>query len=373
MLFTKFIRKFEKEDQSSFDEFIKEYFNANYILLEKNFLNWQYTTPFSSESNLLVIKLKNKVCGFLGVIPLKMNYFGKTISDSCLANLMTDKIFRNKGLGINFISSGVTGFDIAHTTGHSQQMTNLFDKMNWTANIPLKRYLKILNQAKAFQLANCSSDSKNNHFFELSPEERISSNFSFKEIFFFDEEIDKFWYKVKEKYPITIERTSNYLNWRYSNHPLLNYHIFVSKKNDEIKSFIILRIEELQDHKIGRIIDFISSDKAEFFTLSNLIQYCREKDFTLIDFFFNGNFHLQSLKSAGFKEARNEPYSLIPILFNPINRERKTINFGFKLINQELYDERINNLNNWYITKGDGDQDRPNILSKSEEKVETKK
>ncbi len=127
-------------------------------------------------------------------------------------------------------------------------------------------------------------------------------------------------------------------------------------------SLLVLRIEEPLGFKIARIIDFISKDEAEIFTLQNAINFCRENGCHLIDFFFSGNFHIDSLEKVGFKEANQEPYFSIPLLFNPIDRERKYINLAFKVINPKIKNEKAADINNWYVTKGDGDQDRPNIL-----------
>ena len=79
-----------------------------------------------------------------------------------------------------------------------------------------------------------------------------------------------------------------------------------------------------------------------------------------IDFFFTGDFHVPSLELCGFKEAHKKPYSLIPIRFDPIDRNIMTINLAYKILNSKRVDRRINQIDNWYVTKGDGDQDRPN-------------
>jgi len=127
-----------------------------------------------------------------------------------------------------------------------------------------------------------------------------------------------------------------------------------------IRSYIVLRIEEAQDFRMGRIVDFISMDAAEEFTLFKLLEYCEEQNVDAVDFFFTGSFHMDSLNKLGFSSDEKEPHSLIPMYFNPIIKSKKHINFVFKLINNDHLDERLNDIDNWYITKGDGDQDRPN-------------
>ena len=77
-----------------------------------------------------------------------------------------------------------------------------------------------------------------------------------------------------------------------------------------------------------------------------------------MDCYFSSNFHVKSLKAAGFIDGSRGPYSLLPKFLNPVITTGKTnINFVIK-VQETLQDKNIKNIKNWYTTKGGGDQDR---------------
>lgn len=366
MKFDELIQDFSKEDFCHFFVFIKKHFHDKYILLQKDFLTWQYHSKFIKcpSLSIKIIKNKNDFLGYLGLIPLKFKYFSSVIQTRCLANLMIDESVRKIGLGSVLTKSAEKEIDLLYVTGYNSKVATMYEQLGWVININLKRFVYIINNKKVNALTETFTFAKT-----------INANLSYPDLFFneiysFDTTINDFWQKIKYKYPITAERSDEYLNWRYTNHPLLKYHLFIVQKKKQIQSFLILRIEEPAGYKIARIIDFVSTDDAEEFTLNKIINYCKKQEVDFIDFFFTGEFHANSLKKLGLVETNKEPYSRIPILFNPINRQRITINFAFKLVNKDLYDDRINDIKNWYITKGDGDQDRPNIFSNSKDKYD---
>ena len=334
MIFQKFIHKFREKDWLSLRGFVAKHFYKNYILTNKKFFDWQYS------SATLVLSSDNKILGYLGLIPLKMNCFGREIKCACLANLMIDKSLRNKGAGVDLIQAAALGYELLYNLGYNQAMSNLYRHLEWRSDIFLKRFVLILKKIR-------------------TPES--SSEFSLMKYSKFDDRVDAFWENIRYKYPITISRSKKYFNWRYANHPIFKYDIFFTEKYSEIKAIIVARVEKSGEYKIARIMDFISRDEAEEFTLQKTTEFYSKRGIYLLDFFFTGDFHVESLKRCGFVEAKKPPHSLVPSLFNPLVKNPKPINFAFKLTNTNLYSKKAYDIiNNWYVTKGDGDQDRPN-------------
>lgn len=360
MIFKKYIQFFKEEDWKSLKEFIKKYTHERYILSDKKYFDWQFMPPNKEikTPSVLILKNRGSILGYLGLISLKMNYFGEEIKGTCLANLMTDSSLRNKGAGVDFIEKAQEeGGDVVYTTGYIPPVDSIYEHFEWKKEILLRRFILIINKGKVINLIG-----KNTVLFVPALEELpTESEYIFEEKQILGDEINDLWNKVKYKYPITIMRDEEYLNWRYTQNPFLKYHIFIGKKNNQIESFIVVRIEKTAKYTIGRIIDFMATDDAETHTLLNAVEFCKKQKVYLIDFFFTGNFHVTSLKQLGFMEGDTEPYSLIPIRFNPIDKRIMTINFTFKFMNKKMMqDLQSNNVNNWYITKGDGDQDRLN-------------
>jgi len=333
----------DRKDLAELGDFIKRNYRPDYVLLNQDFFNYFFKNYLSSDYSFKVIKIKNKIKAMLGLMPYKMKYFDKTVKAVFLLNLMVDKDLRGAGLGPKLVVEAQEECDICYTLSYEKEMEPIYQKLGWTKIPDLKRFVKIFNFERTNKLALNKLDKEN-----INNSLQIDRSFVFEKIAKFESEINQFWQRVKERYPITIERTADYLNWRYARHPLLKYHIFLLKKKGIIESFIVLRIEKGPGFEAGRIIDFICSDQSQEQALLNLLEYCKGLDF--IDFFKAGDFYSKSLEKTGFVKAD----SSLPMLLNPVDRSKKSINFIFK------GKEKTQDINAWYVTKGDGDQDRPN-------------
>lgn len=359
MIYKKYIHYLQKKEWPLLKRFIKKSFHGKYILADKRFFDWQYNTfntTCDTTAALLIFFWRDKVLGHLGVIPFKINYFGNEVLGACLANLMTHHSIRNKGVGVDFIEKASEEYSILYTIGYTPAVGVLYKHLGWERDFLLKRFIKILNANRVSQLAGKEIRVSNRRTSSLSAKDI----FTFEEIQLFDDKIDIFWNIIKHKYPITVMRSATYLNWRYARHPFFKYKMFFAKEGKNIKSFIVVRIGKTDYGKFCRIIDFISTDEAEAFTLWAINQFCVRQKVIFIDFLFTGNFYRNALKKAGFQESVTEPYSRIPLRMNPIDKKVTYINFSFKIINDNLRTKRTRNVNSWYITSGDGDQDRPN-------------
>jgi hypothetical protein len=358
---TNLIANLKREKIPHLKKFIEQQYHSKYILLNDKFFDWQFSqNPFNcfEEYSMKIISLKEKILGHLGFIPISIKMFEKNYTGVFLLNLMVDEKCRGFGLGTRLIMDAMNEFSLCYTLGYNTKTEKMYLRLgNWTPMGNLRRFIKILNKENVKKIAQSDVE------FEESSEKEVSG-FDFIKIEEFDESIDEFWEKIKYKYPITINRTKEYLNWRYSNHPILKYDIYVCKKLEKIKGYVVTRTELPEEnnvkYRIGRTIDFISEDSAEEFILNSIVKIMRSNKTDFIDFFFSGNFHIKSLISQGFVENNKEGYEKIPMLLNPISRTRNFINLIFYMKDYEDKKRELTDFNNWYVTKGDGDQDRPN-------------
>lgn len=350
--------KLEEKYLPQLEAFVKRNYNLTYILLNKTFFDFFFKNYLTKNNySVEIIQLEDKIIGMLGRIPCKLKVFDNVIDGCFFCNLMIERDYQNQGLGPRLFVDVDKVFDIQMILSYTPNLIPIFQNLGWVEMPHLRRFIKILSVENCTTLAEkeIPIDGGENYFSIIE-----ENGYSFSEINKLDDRIEEFWAHIKVKYPITIERSIDYLNWRYINHPLLIYHFFIIEKNETIQAFIVLRIEDSLNYKIGRIIDFISTDEAEKYSLYQAMNFCLRKKVDLIDYFFTGNFHIESLVKLNFREANEEPYYSIPINFNPINRRKKSINFSFKCNLTLKNTEEFSKIDNWYLTKGDGDQDRPN-------------
>ena len=343
------IRLIKKSEWEKLAAFNAAEYKPNHILTNKLYYDWQFDNYANPEkdsyTSVGMFDQRQELVGTFGRFPLPYTLYGKTVTGNCLANLIVKKNLRSLGFGYILLEQASALGDIAIDHTINETAWPLFMKAGWQGE-NLKRYIAILN-------------SKNN-LYDLPATFHPSASeaaWRFERIETFDGRITRFWQHIRDRYPITIERTHEYLNWRYAKNPLTSYEQFVVEEGETIIALIILRIEEVRREKpIGvraaRVIDFVASKEAERFALAQTIEFCRLHAVDFIDYFTSGNFHHNAFIDAGFVDGNTFPYSSLPLLFNPVSTKRTHLNFAVKKnVPSALAD--------WYTTKGGGDQDRP--------------
>lgn len=362
------IRLLKKSDWPVIAEFNKIQYRPDHILTNKIYYDWQFDNVFNPNkddyTSLGLFDKSGKLSGTIGLFPAPCNFFGESVKCNWIANLIVKENLRSLGYGALLLNAAEKGFDLAVDHNVNDLARPLFEKMGYQVD-DIKRYLCVLNPAEADVLAGQTGLQMK---IFTGGNLGISPSLKFEVIKRCGREFDLFWEEVKSRYPISIDRSSRYLNWRYANNPLVKYVIFAGYDGDKIGGFVVLRIEDITSGaekkstgiRIGWIIDLAVHEREEEQLLLRTVKFCQDQGLGLIDFFFTGNFPALSLDKAGFMDANIHPYSLIPTLLNPINRVKRTRNnFAFKLINQDYFNKNMTDLSNWYTTKGCGDQDRP--------------
>lgn len=349
------IRPIKKSEWNKLLAFNESEYRSGHIMTDKTYYDWQFDNFANQNKNfyssLGLFGKNNELLGTFGMFQAPYHFFGKTITANCLANLIVRKDLRSLGYGFLLLekASSLCELNIDHTI--NQVAWPMFMKAGWQGE-DLKRYLYVIKPM--------------NDLYELPASKKktvIGEGWHFDLVKDLSSEIDEFWSRIRHRYPVTIERTADYLNWRYANNPLVKYKMFLAKNNGQIKSLVVLRIEDVEAEKgmlgvkVGRIIDFVSDENAEEFSLSRVVEYCRENEVDFLDYFSSGHFHAAALKEIGFVNGDLAPYVDLPILFHPISKKRTHLNFAVKK-GSKLQDSGFK-LDDWYTTKGGGDQDRP--------------
>jgi FkbH-like protein len=166
---------------------------------------------------------------------------------------------------------------------------------------------------------------------------------------------------IKENNFLALQKNVEYFEWRYFKCPHFNYKIYGNKDN----GFIIGRIEtinikNLKNYRVFRIIEIFYNNKNLFSNLLNqFINYCKYKNFLLIDFYFSNNYFDELLNQFNFvKNTDNCPY-----LFSEHNPEKiKNLNYAYLAKNNE-------NANKLYLVKSNVDQDLPREFNKLSIKI----
>jgi len=334
------IKKYSPDLQGIFKKYINENFHDKYILGDEKYINWQYG------GSLFVAYAGGKIVGHFGCRDIEYKIRNKTKLTRILMNLSVVESYRMAGIApllVEKVFDTENPILVSDARPAAHQLFSHF-RGNWKELGNLKRYFGILNPenkiVKDFKPTEIINNKSEAHDFKIEFNSKIT-----------EQEVNFFWQKVRDRYPITIERTFKYLNWRFFKHPFFNYQTLVARQNSSINGYLIWRLEKSEGVTIARIIDCIALKQADSVLLDVFIEQAKKAGADILDFFNSGNFYDELLEKRNWFNVEGTKFKDFPILFSPLSFRRSSINIecDFEV-----------DLSDGYFTKADGDQDRPN-------------
>jgi hypothetical protein len=360
------IVKYQKSDYLQFRDFVRTAFHSKYILSDERFLDWQYPSTGSGNDGMLMLaKIGDEIAGFFGYKDFDYKIYGETKKIRAVMNLFAAEKYRMAGIGPRLAEAvfGKDGYILVSSYNDAAQKLYRHFRPEWTEAGDLKRYFAVFGEHKlleGFRREIATSKTPRNdgrgaqmgrgsgEVSSLSERGDLPAGRRGIEV---GEEFDEFWQRVRDRYPVTIERGSEYLNWRFLRHPFFDYQFLIARKDGKLAGFLVYRFENVDDFKIARIIDFVAEESAEMSLLSEFLKRAQNEKAQAADFMFSGSLYDDSLKQAGFFDVRGTDFAKFPIRFSPLSYSKFVINIAYDLSVP---------LQDFYLTKADSDQDRPN-------------
>ncbi len=330
------IRPAKEGDIAGLVEFFRNVYRSEHIATSKDYLAWQYRDAgangfYPDYSDFLLFRGK-EIAGHMGLIPYVFNINGQKVRAAFLANGILKKDLRGTGAGALLIKEAEKYFDVLYTMGFNEQIAPIYKLGGWSEECFLKRWVLKYPEKTA------EAGARN-----------IVVMDSFDEIW------DASWQEMAKFFSITIARSSEYLNWRFSNNPFVKYRIFGAKSGEKFGGYIVLRKEAGNEFSAYRIVDFISREETAGPLLSAAAGLAREEKVDFLDFFCSSRRYEKDLLKAGFELYNPAVDPEPPMLILPSDRDLLKINFVYKLINPELKSYMPED---WFVVKADGDKDR---------------
>jgi len=158
----------------------------------------------------------------------------------------------------------------------------------------------------------------------------------------FDDRVNVLWNKVRAGYRITVPRTRDYLNWRFVEHPIIEYPMYiVTSGSSDLLGYMVLKMYKDGDLVKGHIVDMLSVDDEH--TIRSLIysayHYFMGKGIGHLSCWIpEGSLYMPIFRKEGF-----------------ISKEFD-VNFGVRIFKEA--DESLKNaeqLDKWHLTMSDVD------------------
>lgn len=335
------IKPYVPADYPVLATFARREFHPKYILSDESFLGWQY-----SGSGVLLLALHGReIVGFFGYKDLPYRIRGESQTVRTVMNLYVTEKFRRAGASVRLAQ---TAFDTPHhilVCGYNEDAQKLYRHLrpDWQEAGNLSRFIQLYDMKHPL-LENFVTDRMTAATVPTMPS-------SVRELKQSGAAVDRLWTRCRDLFGTTVERSADYVQWRFFDHPYLKYTVLGLEKSGELAGYLVYRTEEAQGFRLARVIDFAAEAQAQQELLAGFIARSCQEGAQASDFMFSGGLYRQALMSAGFFDVAGSPLERFPIRWNPLSYTKLNINIAYDLPSP---------LSDIYLTKADGDQDRPN-------------
>lgn len=346
-------------------DFLRANWDRHYLLgNDGDFLAWQFAPARCrgfENAGLSVVGLRDQseLVGMVGLIGCRFNHNGVVVDGAWLCNLVVLPDFRGAGgwmrlmryvhrLPLGIVAAIVFPPDIQR----------LYSAMGYCIRDRLFRFLRIVDPEQMAQLVEGDAWRVHVQASNASPR---SSNLKIEQATSLDERWDRFWRRFVELGYFGIDRDASYMLWRYLRHPRFQYAVKVAFAPDgEIRGAAVYRIEQIKDHpvRVMRLLELMALDSEGYTNLLEAVARDGEDlGVAFIDHYTTRPLHPMFL-GLGWVEENDLNGTLVPGLFQPLVRARRTLNVALRLLGQSALQGR-DPMSYLYMVKSDGDQDRP--------------
>ena len=319
---------FQNQDKNHVINLFEKVFKKK---ITEEFWNWRYgMSPFGKPIESL-LWAENKLVGYymINPLPMKINDHLENILLSMSMMIHPDY----QGLGIQVAALAKFTFENAIQKGYNLILAFPnelsyklhFGVLGWKDFGRITEYKKQINTAPNFI---------------------NSTNYTVEMLKEFNHETDLIWNKYKNEHQILIQRTSDFLNWRfikhpktpYENHPSYEYIPFIIRNGTEpVAYFVIKKFGQEKCH----VVDYFGLLDNEVITiiLSTAESICIENDIHFLSFWENSEMNQTTLKAISTK--------------NGYLADNSHCFFGCKQLttNNMLYEQK----KNFFVTMADSD------------------
>ncbi len=265
---------------------------------------------------------------------------------------LTDEDFRGVGL---FRSMAQSVFDRCQSAGvgfiygfpNDNSAHGFFNRLGWTSLDPMPMMMKPLKIDYFLQRLNVPDSIRKlvpKNALLLPKKYELASNVEIRVILNFDDQYDNLWSRFSAEIPVTIDRTSTYMNWRF-NKPKTTYKTLGLYVDGVLQVMVTYCLEYKHGGKIGYIMELIHDREYSEQASDLLRRVLNELAASKCDAVLAWNF----AHSPNHQAYRRNGFFTIPERIRPIHLHIGVRRFAAP---DEI---ALGNRRNWYISYCDSD------------------
>lgn len=339
-------------------EMTREYYGEENDIANEDYICYEYFNNVNGDvlMRLALDEENGVIAGQYAVIPMKMKVNRKIVNCLMSVNTLTRKEYRGQkiftGLADSvFEDAADKGYEFVYGMPNQNSYPGFVKKLRFDNIGAVPLYLKPISPS------NMVMDFKKSKILEVlakpfnmffdAKQPKLDKNMKLVKLDKSSLKLaDDFWEKVQNEYPIIVERTSEYLKFRYLDIPRRKYECYYILENNVPVAFAVGRVMEVANMQCGMLADFIylkGHEKAAKSLLKNMSFILKDKGADLVGVMMQSHFkEAKLIKRCGYFKCPKfmEPQPFLLIL--------RTFNEGLK-------NEGINDIKNWFFTMGDYD------------------
>ena len=267
---------------------------------------------------------------------------------------LTDMEYRGKGLFIKLATrlyeDAVNDkYEFIYGFPNDNSAPGFFKKLQWKSFGEAPFLFKPLNPLyflkKIFTRKKSTDFSSTNYVFDVSTIKHIDKDISIRPITIFDNAYNEIWKHAAENIGVCVDRSAEYMNWRYINKPGENYYRFGIYMQEKLSGIVVFSIKNKHDGLIGYLMELIF-DPSITGIGKQLLKFTtglfkKHKVDVVLAWNIPGTFNHNAYKQSG--------YYHLPEKIRP-----QKLFLGAKLFNQSM-EPIMGNIKKWYISYSDSD------------------
>lgn len=362
--------------------FINDFWAKDHVLSRDEALfRWQYDSSRrdgnDSPPSVLIAWQGDRIVGMLGLTYMRWRQTGCSYLGAWNSHWFVLPEMRNSHLSLHLVRQvSRSGVEVIGSVGINATALKLLRALDYEVISEIPRWVAVVDPAKTAALIIASGiTSARAEEVLVACRQRIagpriaSEAHVLWETVTWNEELaagwESCWQEMISPAFTGVARDSAYIRWRYIQHPSFDYQVLLARHraSGEIGGIAVFRLETVRgrSERVLRILDLLTADRS---ATSALLDHVRlvagEADVAFADFYCTKS--IDGLAEEGFQLERLEsnPFP-IPFRLQPLESGGRSLNAAIRLpraLRGSLSD--ILAAGALYLTKSDGDQDRPN-------------
>ena len=367
-------RRLRESDLDAWRDFTDTCYYPGHILTDIEHLRWYLGGPSHNPGEpyetLVAVDKDDRIVGNYGVLPMSLWVNGRLYPFCWFINAMVRPELRNQGIGKKFIDLLLDRFEICGGLGFNHDVKRNYARFGFEffGERSLRRFILPLSSS-AYDLVEAIGFDriKAEALVPLSTP-MLPQATNAVPIARFDNGVEACTGPDAIKSRVYVERSADYLNWRYIRNPRVHYECRAVLDQGRWLGYLAARRERYlpTKHHATRILDLVGEPNSAEHLLKDSILRAHNRGDVMIEFLFTGRKYETLLMDLGFAELCGQAFEWWPQVTTPIQPRpnHEILCLGSRrhpgLFREMPYEDL-------YITRGDSDRDRANRL-KAEQK-----